>query len=670
MQQELEGTHSGATFLGKYRIDAILGRGGMGEVYRAENLLIGRVVAIKVLLPEFSRNNEVVQRFLREARAANLVRHPNVVDVQDIDEDPKSGPFLVQELLEGEDLGAYLQRVGRLSLDEIRTVFDPILDAMAFAHARGVVHRDLKPENVFLARYHGHTIPKLLDFGISKIAPLPGEKKLTMTQNLLGSPAYMAPEQVAGAAVDARTDVWALGVMLYEAMSGAFPFDAPTASAMLVSIATTDPIPLSTVAPSTPPSLVEVIHHCLRRDAAFRYANADELRAALRAALELPTPDACDSETGAIAPAAVAPALPAFPSLLPKAPHRKPSKDAERPPGQHPTAAGAASSVADRDMPELGQSFDALPPDHALAQGLSSPARRARSRDAMGTLSGGSLFDSGPAAPIELDLPAAHNALRRGANKVGVPLERAPRAPAIARARPSASLVRALWLALAATLVLVPAAIVLAHLPGRHLSTLLHDGTALSGRSGYTSMAAALGVVFAGFLSVLNARHPPRSLGLLLCGAALLGWGLVIGTRAFGLAPTLGKEAVGTMATATPWCLVLALVGGALFLYAKAWALAIHVSLAARARVIGLVVVASLTGALAYTLAWEATRGSSVSASPSTRAGMLRTAALGGTGGGTAVVRGPAAGRPAHGGVVSNDPCLMISEVCRRAGNR
>jgi serine/threonine-protein kinase len=209
-------TRVGDVVAQKYRIEELLGSGGMGHVYRAVNVRAGRAVAIKILRSEHITNSTVVDRFLREAMAANLVRHPNVVDVLDVDKDGDGAPFIVQELLNGVDLERYMRdRGGKLDLGEIEDLLLPIIDAIGEAHAQGVVHRDIKPENVFLASVGNRRVPKLLDFGISKIRAA-ANVKTTDVGMMMGTPAYMAPEYVQGASreADPRTDIWALGIML------------------------------------------------------------------------------------------------------------------------------------------------------------------------------------------------------------------------------------------------------------------------------------------------------------------------------------------------------------------------------------------------------------------------------------------------------------------------
>jgi serine/threonine protein kinase len=279
-------TRVGEVLAAKYRLEELLGSGGMGHVYRATNEAVGRQVAIKVLRSEHSTNAPIVERFLREARAANLVRHPNVVDVLDIGRDQDGSPFIVQELLRGQDLSKYVERRGgRLNLDEIEEYFLPVIDAVAEAHAHGVVHRDIKPENVFLADQGRAKIPKLLDFGISKIR-LP-DIRVTEIGVMMGTPAYMAPEQIQGSRdADPRSDVWALGVMLFELLSGRLPFEATDAPALFVAIATKDAPTLLEVAPHVEPDVSRVTERCLRRSPDDRYPTALELARDLRHVLE------------------------------------------------------------------------------------------------------------------------------------------------------------------------------------------------------------------------------------------------------------------------------------------------------------------------------------------------------------------------------------------------
>jgi serine/threonine-protein kinase len=274
----------GDVLVGKYVLERVLGQGAMGEVWQAQNAVVGRAVAIKLLRAEHTADPAIVTRFLREARAANLVRHAHVVDVLDVGQDANGRPFLVQELLEGRDLGAHLRRIGHgLPTDAAMEILLPIVEAVAFAHGRGVVHRDIKPENVFLAETPGGTVPKLLDFGISQV-DAEGAARMTATGVALGTPAYMSPEQIKGMRyVDVRTDVWALGLLIHEVLSGELPFRAETVADHFVQIATATPTPLAVAAPHAPSALGRIVAKCLRRLPSERYPDAASLLQDLRA---------------------------------------------------------------------------------------------------------------------------------------------------------------------------------------------------------------------------------------------------------------------------------------------------------------------------------------------------------------------------------------------------
>ncbi|MBL8683884.1 MAG: serine/threonine protein kinase [Myxococcales bacterium] len=334
----------GALLAGRYRIEARLGSGGMGEVYRAVNEALGRPVAIKVLHPEMLRNDEIVERFMREARAATLVRHPNVVDVLDVLEH-EGVPFIVQELLSGKDLSKYLEVCGgKLTVDEALPILIPIVEAVGVAHQKGVVHRDLKPENVFLHEVEGQVIPKVLDFGISKLTA-PDAKKMTGTGLAMGTPAYMSPEQIQGSsAVDASSDVWSLGVVLFECLSGRLPFDAETPGALFVKICTTEARRLDQLEPSVSPVVVEIVWRCLRPKREDRYANATELARALRGALAERGVESTN-KLQAISPAIID-ALESKGALAPTSPEAKAARAADR--TQAATPSGKNSDPDDR----------------------------------------------------------------------------------------------------------------------------------------------------------------------------------------------------------------------------------------------------------------------------------------------------------------------------------
>ncbi|MEZ4410600.1 MAG: serine/threonine-protein kinase [Polyangiales bacterium] len=282
---EPEPTLVGVVLAQRYRLVERLGGGGMGDVYRAVNEVAGREVAIKVLKPELARNPELVTRFVREARAANAVRHPNVVDVLDVAVDERNAPFIVQELLVGQDLSAHLRAQGRvLSPAAALDLMIPVCDALAAAHARGIMHRDLKPENIFLARgVDGSLTPKLLDFGLSRSVEA-ADQRLTATGMTMGTPYFMSPEQVQGLRdIGVRTDVWSLGVIFYELLSGRLPFTGESSGAIFVKICIAAPPAVDTVAAGLPKPLADLVMRCLERDPAKRFANAGEMVPLLRA---------------------------------------------------------------------------------------------------------------------------------------------------------------------------------------------------------------------------------------------------------------------------------------------------------------------------------------------------------------------------------------------------
>ncbi|MFO0609905.1 MAG: serine/threonine-protein kinase [Polyangiales bacterium] len=271
----------------KYRVVRLLGGGGMGNVYEAENTWTRRRVAVKMLRPEFSADHESEQRFMREAQTASQLSHPHVVDVLDMGRDAATGAlFIVQEFLVGEELRARLEARGALPPDEALALLLPVMDGLAAAHEAGVIHRDIKPENIFLVRQpDGRVSPKLIDFGIAK-ALRPGERDFrTDIPQAIGTPGYMSPEQARGDVdIDARTDVWALGVVLYEMLSGRMPYDYNrNAEVMIAMVMTRDPTPLEESAPSVPRDLCAAVGQALQRDKGRRTPSVKALADALSA---------------------------------------------------------------------------------------------------------------------------------------------------------------------------------------------------------------------------------------------------------------------------------------------------------------------------------------------------------------------------------------------------
>jgi serine/threonine-protein kinase len=275
----------GKTLAGKYRIDGVIGVGGMGFVLAATHLHIDEPVAVKLLYTSFATNQEIVKRFIREAKAARKIKSEHVVRVLDVDTLENGVPYIVMEHLQGQDLEAILRRMGR---QPIATALDVILqatEALAEAHVQKMVHRDLKPANLFVTkRPDGDALVKVLDFGISKVTGT-GGADLNVTQAgdaILGSPQYMAPEQLKSLKdVDARTDIWALGSILYEMLSGNPPFNAASLPELCTAILEHPPPSLRAIRPDVSPGLESVIVACLAKERDGRPSNVATLASAL-----------------------------------------------------------------------------------------------------------------------------------------------------------------------------------------------------------------------------------------------------------------------------------------------------------------------------------------------------------------------------------------------------
>jgi eukaryotic-like serine/threonine-protein kinase len=273
----------GRRLAGKYRIERQLAEGGIGVVVVATHLSLEQSVAIKYLKPKALENPTLVERFVREGRLAAKIRSDHVVRVFDVASHPEAGPYMVMEYLQGIDLGVLVQEQGPLAY---RTAVDYVMqacDALAEAHAIGIVHRDLKPDNLFLAtRAGGSSIVKIIDFGISKELPkrtdAPRERQRTPSGELFGTPSYMSPEQLRSSAnVDLRTDVWSLGVILFELLTGDFPFKGNGVPGVCASIVSDHPRSLKEHRPDVPAELETIIGRCLEKKPEDRYRNIAEL---------------------------------------------------------------------------------------------------------------------------------------------------------------------------------------------------------------------------------------------------------------------------------------------------------------------------------------------------------------------------------------------------------
>ncbi len=264
----------GEIFLDKYRVDSILGYGGMGVVALCTHLALNERVAIKVLRRDVLDDADAVERFMREAQAASKLKSEYVARVTDVGRSGKNVPYMVMEYLEGHDLEQLLSERGSLALLWAVELTLQACEALAEAHSIGIVHRDVKPSNLFVTwRPDGSALVKVLDFGISKSAST-AALQLTQTQSLLGTPAYMSPEQMRSARmVDARTDIWSLGTVLYELLEGRRPFEAESFSEMCVKVAVDSPAPMT----STPPALQQVVLRCLEKLPEQRYPSMADL---------------------------------------------------------------------------------------------------------------------------------------------------------------------------------------------------------------------------------------------------------------------------------------------------------------------------------------------------------------------------------------------------------
>jgi serine/threonine-protein kinase len=271
----------GQVLEGKYRLVRQLGEGGMGVVWAAEHVRLGRPLAVKLLRADLAENPRTLQRFHQEAVAASRIGNPHIVEVIDLGTAPNNAPFIVMELLEGRTLFDLLQDQPVLPIGRAADILCQVLSGLAAAHAKNIVHRDLKPANVFLTRYGNRDdFVKLVDFGVSKI--LGSDAQLTRSGALLGTPTYMAPEQVmARQRLDHRVDLWAAGVILYMALTGRRPHEAPTRNELLVRIVNSDVKPLRPLRREVDERLEQIVLHALQRDVAKRWASAEEFREAL-----------------------------------------------------------------------------------------------------------------------------------------------------------------------------------------------------------------------------------------------------------------------------------------------------------------------------------------------------------------------------------------------------
>jgi len=416
---------------GKYRVERLLGMGGMGVVVQATHLELDRNVALKFLLDEAGALPHVAARFAREARAAARIQSEHVARVLDVGTLENGAPYIVMEYLEGEDLQRLMERRGRLPIVEAVDYLLEACEAVAEAHSLGIVHRDLKPANLFLSRLpSGERLVKVLDFGISRLQVSAEDPRLTSTAAVFGSPLYMSPEQMASAAsVDERSDVWSLGVSLYELLTGCHAFAGETKGALIAAVLSETPKPPSLYRPELPRELDRAILRCLEKEPALRFANVAGLAAALSPFGSARSADSLDrisnvlgvrapvlpSETGPSTPLA-----PARPTRTDGSWSQTSSSAAEprrRPPRIAWLAGGAVVAAAAYAVGALRSASPA---------GVDAPPARASAPPPRATAANG----SGSAAP--LDAPAATPA------PLASEPPTSPRAPLPAKPRPLA----------------------------------------------------------------------------------------------------------------------------------------------------------------------------------------------------------------------------------------
>jgi serine/threonine-protein kinase len=300
----------GSVLGGTYRLQRVIGTGGMGTVYEAVHTRLPRRFAVKVLFAEVAAKRDLFERFRREAEIASAAGQEHIVEAYDFNLTEDGLPYIVMELLEGESLRERLDRVAKLSVRDTAEIIGQAASAVGAAHARGIVHRDLKPENIFLCQRGGHDFVKVLDFGVSKL--LHSQTVSTETGALIGTPQYMAPEQASGAAadIDPRTDVFALGAIAYECLTGDFAFQAPTPVGVMYSVVHSAPRPMRELRPDAPQALERVIERALSKQRSERYQDCQELTRDLRRASGLASVDTMRSGVSSTAATAVVERVP------------------------------------------------------------------------------------------------------------------------------------------------------------------------------------------------------------------------------------------------------------------------------------------------------------------------------------------------------------------------
>lgn len=331
--------------IGPYRILAKIGEGGMGTVWIGEHTLLGRRAAIKVLLPEYTSREEIIRRFFNEARAVTAISDPGIVQVFDFGHAHGSA-YIVMELLEGEAMDARLRRIGRFNAVDAMRLMAQVAISLGAAHAKGVIHRDLKPENIFIVgdpAVTGGERTKILDFGIAKLAGDESSRVKTRTGMVMGTPAYMSPEQCRGAStIDARSDIYALGCVLFTMVCGRPPFESEASGDLIIMhVRDAGPVP-SQLVPGVPAELDALIARCLEKDPNQRFQSTAELVKGL-AAVEAVLFGGASSAPGRLTPAAAI-AYRQNPTPAPHGEHKRIATPSGTSPTTLSTASGAVTS--------------------------------------------------------------------------------------------------------------------------------------------------------------------------------------------------------------------------------------------------------------------------------------------------------------------------------------
>jgi serine/threonine-protein kinase len=290
----------GQVIADRYRVVRLVGEGGMGQVYEAQHVNINRRFALKLLRREIVTNPEAVARFRQEAWSASSIGHDNIIEIDDFATLPNGSVYLAMEFLEGQALSERMRASPSLSLEEALGILLQVCSGLDAAHSKGIVHRDMKPENVFLARKHGRVVAKILDFGIAKVSGAEGSQSLTRTGTIFGTPHYMSPEQALGRPLDHRSDIYSMGVIMYEAFTGRVPFEAESFMGILTKHITAQPTPPRELAPETPVEIEALILRAMAKEAGDRFQSMSEVLSALTAIAEAYAPGVLTARSGAL----------------------------------------------------------------------------------------------------------------------------------------------------------------------------------------------------------------------------------------------------------------------------------------------------------------------------------------------------------------------------------